>query len=292
MDVIIKQYVWRENMKRIWITGATGHVGSALTQILDEVEYELFLTDKDVDVTKIEDVVQFCKINRPDVIINCASLTGVSVCKENTDEAYKVNAIGVRNIALAANEINAKVIHLSTDDVFGETQEKVMVEFDTPNPTTVYGKSKLAGEKMLTEMMNRFVIIRSSWVYGIGRDYVSTVLEAVKEGKDLVAAQDAFASPTSAEELAKVICYFIEHDEFGIYHAVCQGVCSRYEYANAILDYSGNTGKINVTKASAKDIKSSGVILDNMMLRLSGLAMPGNWKDVLKDYIMRTGGEE
>lgn len=279
-------------MKRIWITGAQGHVGSALTQILDEVEYELFLTDKDVDVTKIEDVVQFCKLNRPDVVINCASVTGFTACQENADDAYKVNALGVRNIALAANEINAKVIHLSTDDVFGDTNTKAMVEFDTPTPTTVYGKSKLAGEKMLTELMNRFVIIRSSWVYGIGRDYVSTVIEAIKTGKDLVAAEDAFASPTSAQELAKVICYFIEHDEFGIYHAVCQGVCSRYEFAKAILEFSGNTGKINVEKASAVDLKSRGVILDNMMLRLSGLEQPGEWKKVLKDYMERTGGDE
>lgn len=279
-------------MKRIWITGAQGHVGSALTQILDEVEYELFLTDKDVDVTIIDEVVQFCKINRPDVIINCASLTGLAECSANSDEAYKVNALGVRNIALAANEINAKVILLSTDDVFGETGRKAMVEFDTPVPTTVYGKSKYAGEKMLTELMNRFVIIRSSWVYGIGRDYVSTVLDAVKNNEELVAAEDAYASPTSAAELAKVICYFIEHDEFGIYHAVCQGVCSRYEFANAILELSGNSGKIPVTKALSADIHSSGVVLDNMMLRLSGLAQPGNWKDVLKEYIDTTGGDE
>lgn len=279
-------------MKRIWITGAQGHVGSALTQLLDEVEYELFLTDKDVDVTSIEEVVQFCKINRPDVIINCASLTGFDACNENVDEAYKVNALGVRNIALAANEINAKVIHLSTDDVFGETGKKAMVEFDSPSPVTIYGKSKLAGEQLLTELMNRFVIIRSSWVYGIGRDYVSTVLDAVKTGAELCAAEDAYASPTSAEELAKVICYFIEHDEFGIYHAVCQGVCSRYEFANAILEYSGNLGKISLTKAQADDIHSSGVILDNMMLRLSGLHQPADWREVLKEYMERTGGDE
>lgn len=279
-------------MKRIWITGAQGHVGSALTKLLDEVEYELFLTDKDVDVTNIEDVVQFCRINRPDVIINCASVTGIMICDENPDEAYKVNALGVRNVALAANEINAKVIHLSTDDVFGNTGTRAMVEFDAPNPITVYGKSKLAGEQLLTELMNRFVIIRSSWVYGIGRDYVSTVLEAAKTGAELCAADDAYASPTSAEELAKVICHFIEHDEFGIYHAVCQGVCSRYEFAKAILEYSQNEEKIYVTKVQAADIHSNGVILDNMMLRLSGLSQPGNWRKVLKEYMERTGGDE
>lgn len=279
-------------MKRIWITGASGHVGSALVELLDEVVYELFLTDKDVDVTRIEDVLQFCKINRPDVIINCASLTGLEACQADPDTAYQVNALGVRNVALAANEINAKVIHLSTDDVFASCGQKARVEFDEPDARSVYGKSKLAGEKMLTQMTNRFVIIRSSWVYGIGKDYVSSVLEAVKTGSEIVADEDAFASPTSAEELAKVICDFIEKDEFGIYHAVCQGVCSRYEFVNAILEYSGNTGKVKVTASKAEDAKNRGVVLDNMMLRLSGLNQPGDWREVLKDYIARTGGDE
>lgn len=279
-------------MKRIWITGAQGHVGSALVELLDEVEYELFLTDQDVDVTQIDEVVQFCKINRPDVIINCASVTGLEACQENPDQAYKVNALGVRNIALAANEINAKVIHLSTDDVFSSCGKRARVEFDTPDPKSVYGKSKLAGEKLLTELMNRFVIIRSSWVYGIGTDYVSSTLECVKNGKEILAASDAFASPTSAKELAKVICYFIEKDEFGIYHAVCQGVCSRYEFVNAILEYANLTGKVLVTPIHAEDEKNRGVVLDNMMLRLSGLTQPGDWREVLKEYIQTTGGEE
>lgn len=279
-------------MKRIWITGAAGHVGSALVELLDEVEYELFLTDKDVDVTDIEEVVHFAKFNRPDVIINCASLTGLEECAADPDEAYKVNTLGVRNIAHAANEINAKVIHMSTDDVFANRGAAPLNEFDTPNPRSVYGKSKLAGEKMLTELMNRFVIIRSSWVYGIGKDYVSSVLESVKNGQEFYAGQDAFASPTSAGELAKVICHFIEKDEFGIYHAVCQGVCSRYEFVQTILEYSGNTGKIEVVPIQVEDENNRSVVLDNMMLRLSGLEQPGDWKEVLKDYINRTGGDE
>ena len=106
-------------MKKIWITGAEGHIGTALIDLLEGVEYQLLPTDiNEVDITKIDEVTQFVHVNRPDVVINCAGLTDVQECENNVDEAYRVNAIGVRNVALAANEVNAKVIQISTDDVF------------------------------------------------------------------------------------------------------------------------------------------------------------------------------
>ena len=106
-------------MKKIWITGAEGHIGTALLDLLEGVEYQLLPTDiEEVDITKIDEVTQFVHVNRPDVVINCAGLTDVQECENNVDEAYRVNAIGVRNVALAANEVNAKVIQISTGDVF------------------------------------------------------------------------------------------------------------------------------------------------------------------------------
>ena len=106
-------------MKKIWITGAEGHIGTALLELLEGVEYQLLPTDiHEVDITKIDEVTQFVYVNRPDVIINCAGMTDVAECEKNIDEAYRVNAIGVRNVALAANDIDAKVIQISTDDVF------------------------------------------------------------------------------------------------------------------------------------------------------------------------------
>jgi dTDP-4-dehydrorhamnose reductase len=272
-------------MKRIWITGASGHVGSVLPGLLKKTEYEMFLTDMDVDVTDIDQVVSFVRTTRPDVVINCASMTSVTECEKNPDEAYRVNAIGVRNIALAANEINAKVIHLSTDDVFGTAGKRSYVEFDTPNPANVYGKSKLAGEQLLSQLMNRFVIIRSSWVYGIGRDFVNSVLAAVKDNSSIYAAKDIYSSPTSTSELVKVMRYFVDRDEYGIYHAVCRGACSRYEFVNAILEYSGNAGKIQVVPVTADDDHiGGGAVLDNMMLRITGLEQPKEWREALQEY--------
>ena len=266
-------------MKKVWITGAEGHIGSALTDLLDCTKYQLLTTDiNEVDITKLDEVQSYMRVNRPDVVINCASLTDVAYCAENRDEAYRVNAIGVRNIALAANDVHAKVIQMSTDDV---------------HPKTVYGKSKEAGEKFLTQLLNRFVIIRSSWIYGIGKDFVDEVLSNVGKIDVMEVPNNRYAVPTSAKELAKVIVYFIEHDAFGLYHVVCQGSCSRYEFAKAILEYAGKADQMEIVPVLSKDeSRPAYSVLDNMMLRLTGMDEPKEWRVALKEYLDETGGIE
>lgn len=281
-------------MKRIWITGADGHIGSALTKLLDSKKYYLCLTDlSDCDITDIDQVKQFVRINHPDVVVNCAGYTDVQECEANSDMAYKVNAIGVRNIALAANSIHAKVIQMSTDDVFGLDADSPYNEFDDIHPITVYGKSKAAGERMLSQFSDRFVIIRSSWIYGIGRDFVNTVLDAAEKGGTLEVPNNRYASPTSASELARVITHFIEHDEYGIYHVVCPGGCSRYEFAKAILEDSGKKDRLELSPILSDNTNRPAYsVLDNLMLRLSGIEEPLDWRTALKNYMSETGGNE
>ena len=281
-------------MKKIWITGAEGHIGTALLDLLEGVEYQLLPTDiEEVDITKIDEVTQFVHVNRPDVVINCAGLTDVQECENNVDEAYRVNAIGVRNVALAANEVNAKVIQISTDDVFDKESRVPYNEFDNVHPRTIYGKSKEAGEKILTQLLNRFVIIRSSWIYGIGRDFVDEVLRNVGQGKTMEVPNNQYAAPTSAKELAKVIRYFIDNEEYGLYHVVCPGSCSRYEFARTILEYSGKAGELDLYPVVIEDsARPTYSVLDNMMLRLTGIEEPKDWKAALKDYLAETGGLE
>lgn len=281
-------------MKKIWITGAEGHIGTALLDLLEGVEYQLLPTDiKEVDITKIDEVTQFVHVNRPDVVINCAGLTDVQECENNVDEAYRVNAIGVRNVALAANEVNAKVIQISTDDVFDKESRIPYNEFDNVHPRTIYGKSKEAGEKILTQLLNRFVIIRSSWIYGIGRDFVDEVLRNVGQGKTMEVPNNQYAAPTSAKELAKVIRYFIDNEEYGLYHVVCPGSCSRYEFARTILEYSGKAGELDLYPVVIEDsARPTYSVLDNMMLRLTGIEEPKDWKAALKEYLDETGGLE
>ena len=281
-------------MKKIWITGAEGHIGTALIDLLEGVEYQLLPTDiNEVDITKIDEVSQFVHVNRPDVVINCAGLTDVQECENNVDEAYRVNAIGVRNVALAANEVNAKVIQISTDDVFDKESRIPYNEFDNVHPRTIYGKSKEAGEKILTQLLNRFVIIRSSWIYGIGRDFVDEVLRNVGQGKTMEVPNNQYAAPTSAKELAKVIRYFIDNEEYGLYHVVCPGSCSRYEFARTILEYSGKAGELDLYPVVIEDsARPTYSVLDNMMLRLTGIEEPKEWKTALKEYLDETGGME
>lgn len=281
-------------MKKIWITGAEGHIGTALIDLLEGVEYQLLPTDiNEVDITKIDEVTQFVHVNRPDVVINCAGLTDVQECENNVDEAYRVNAIGVRNVALAANEVNAKVIQISTDDVFDKESRIPYNEFDNVHPRTIYGKSKEAGEKILTQLLNRFVIIRSSWIYGIGRDFVDEVLRNVGQGKTMEVPNNQYAAPTSAKELAKVIRYFIDNEEYGLYHVVCPGSCSRYEFARTILEYSGKAGELDLYPVVIEDsARPTYSVLDNMMIRLTGIEEPKEWKTALKEYLDETGGME
>ena len=274
-------------MKKIWITGAEGHIGTALLDLLEGVEYQLLPTDiEEVDITKIDEVTQFVHVNRPDVVINCAGLTDVQECENNVDEAYRVNAIGVRNVALAANEVNAKVIQISTDDVFDKESRVPYNEFDNVHPRTIYGKSKEAGEKILTQLLNRFVIIRSSWIYGIGRDFVDEVLRNVGQGKTMEVPNNQYAAPTSAKELAKVIRYFIDNEEYGLYHVVCPGSCSRYEFARTILSLTGKTGELKLYPVVKEDAaRPTYSVLDNMILRLTGIEEPQDWKTALKEYL-------
>lgn len=276
-------------MKKIWISGANGHVGQALKTILEPENYELLLTDKEeVDITVQEDVHQYMKLMRPDVLINCSGLTNLEECIENEDEAYHVNAIGARNLAAEAHNMNCKMIQLSTDDVFDCKEEQPINEFVIPSPTSVYGKSKYAGERFITSLNEHYVIIRSSWVYGTGHDYVDDVLTAVQKNTPIEASVNEFASPTSALELAKTIIFFIDHDYFGIYHCVCKGSCSRYEFAKEILRNINSDLEV-IPNHSKQAHRSHYSVLDNMMLRLDGIGQPCDWKEALQHYLTHGG---
>ena len=211
-------------MEKIWIAGAKGHVGSALCDLLDCRHYEILPTDlEEVDITDRESVSNYVRVSRPDVLINCVGFGDIASCEAQPDKAYQVNTVGARNLAVQAQAIGAKLIHLSTDDVFSHHARQPYNEFEIPTPSTIYGKSKLAGERFVQNLCTRHVIVRSSWVYGIGRDFVNTILEAANNPSvtSMEVAENEFASPTSATELAKVIEQLIDNDCLGIYHAVC-----------------------------------------------------------------------
>lgn len=274
-------------MKKIWITGAKGHTGNALTHLLEGSQYEILATDiEETDITTLEAVRSFCQKNRPDTIINCAGLTDLQSCEKDPDRAYLVNALGARNLAQEARAVDARLIQLSTDDVFGMDGNTPYNEFDPLTPRSIYGKSKAAGEQLVRDLMHRHIIVRSSWVYGLGKDFVNDILNAVKNGGILHVASNQFSSPTSARELARAIVNLIEHDVYGTYHAVCRGFCSRYEYARAILELTGQTDQLTVEPFIDESLtRPRYSVLDNMMLRISGMEEPKEWREALSEYL-------
>lgn len=282
-------------MEKIWIAGAKGHVGAALCNLLDHVAYEILPTDlEEVDITDRDAVAQFVRLHRPGIIINCVGFGDVHACEQDPDMAFRVNALGARNLAAQAQSTGAKLIHLSTDDVFSQHADQPYNEFDPPAPTTVYGHSKLAGEQFVQSLCTRYVIVRSSWVYGIGQDFVNTVLGAAQDPNCpwLMVPTDRLASPTSATELARIIEQFLDNECLGIYHAVCQGHCSRFDFAQEILRCAGMQDKLELRPTRSHEHGASYSVLDNMMLRLERLEQPCDWRQALAAYIRETGGME
>lgn len=277
-------------MIKVWIAGSNGQIGHALNEVLDPLEIEVLNTDKDeLDITDTEEVLNFGIVNRPDVIINCTGVTDTKLCEEEPELAYRVNALGARNLSIVARKNGAKMVQLSTDDVFDGKSKKPYTEFDDTNPLTVYGASKRAGENYVKEFTHKHFIIRSNWVYGHqGNNFVNRVLEAADKGISLSVASDQFGSPTSAKDLARMIIYLIGTNEYGTYHVTCSGVCNRYEFAQEVLRLAGKNITLKSVPTEQSDLSSVRppyAVLDNFILRIIEVYDMPDWKESLKAYM-------
>ena len=276
-------------MLKVWIAGANGQIGRALNDVLDPMQIETLNTDLDeLDITDTDEVINFGSINRPDVIINCTGITDTDECEKNPEHAYRVNALGARNLSIVARKCGAKIVQLSTDDVFDGKSKKPYTEFDDTNPLTVYGRSKRAGENYVKEFTHKHFILRSNWVYGNGNNFVNRVLHAADTKDELLIASDQFGSPTSAKDLARIILYLIKTNEYGTYHATCQGVCNRYEFAQEVLKLAGKRITLRPVVTSESDLSSARpayAVLDNFILRIINVYEMPDWRASLKEYM-------
>lgn len=277
-------------MIKVWIAGSNGQIGHALNKVLDPLEIEVLNTDKDeLDITDTEEVLNFGIVNRPDVIINCTGVTDTKLCEEEPELAYRVNALGARNLSIVARKNGAKMVQLSTDDVFDGKSKKPYTEFDDTNPLTVYGASKRAGENYVKEFTHKHFIIRSNWVYGkYGHNFVNQVLEAAEKGNTLSVAADQFGSPTSAKDLARMILYLINTNEYGTYHVTCSGVCNRHEFAQEILRLSGKKIELKAVPTEQSDlsaVRPPYAVLDNFILRIIDMYDMPDWKESLEEFM-------
>ncbi|MGN0299382.1 MAG: dTDP-4-dehydrorhamnose reductase [Lachnospiraceae bacterium] len=274
----------------IWIVGGKGRIGKALCNRLETLKYKTLETDVDVDVTDMDMVMNFININRPNVVINCTGLTDPTECEQNRVKAYQVNALGARNLAVASRKVNAKLIQMSTDDVFAGNERIALNEFHIPTPLTVYGKSKLAGEQFVKELNPKHLIIRSSWVYSPeGNDFISKVIEAGRNHTPLSVVADQFSTPTNVSLLAEMIEQLLDANEYGIYHASCRGVCSRIEFAQHIFNVMGfDTSIIQPIFYQGDDntlLRPRYTVLENLMLEMTELFEMPDWKDELTLFL-------
>lgn len=286
-------------MKKVLVTGCNGQLGRAIqkeyagdvTFILTDVAEGEGITS--LDITDIDAVMSLVLNEKPDVIINCAALTNVDGCEKMWDLAYKINAIGPRNLAIAATAVGAKLVHVSTDYVFAGTERTPRTEFDTPDPISAYGKTKLEGEQFVRQFAEKFFILRTAWLYGDGKNFVKTMVRVAKTHDEVSVVCDQFGSPTSAVELAKMIHFLEGTDNYGIFHATCEGETNWADFTEAFYAKLGITAKVNhitseeyarMNPEAAKRPAYSN--LDNYMLRLTTdqFAM-ANWEDALDIYL-------
>lgn len=280
-------------MQKIWICGAKGQIGRAINEVIDKLEYKILDTDiDDLDITDTDEVLRFGEMNRPDVIINCAGLTDLQECEKDLAKAFKTNALGARNLSIVARKVEAKLVHISTDDVFDGKSQKPYTEFDETHPKTAYGKSKLAGERYVKEFTYKHFIIRSTWVYGLGNNFINQLLEKVEQEENLSIAGDQFGSPTSAKELARFILHLIQTNEYGTYHATNSGVCSRFEFASEILRLTGKQVEMKPVVTHMSDFsreRPAFSVLDNFIMTMTPVYDFPNWKESLKEYMEERG---
>ncbi len=274
----------------ILITGGKGQLGiEIIRQLRDNKLYSLIETDvHNLDITNQKQVLELVRSKKPDVIINCAAFTNVDGCETNEEEAFKVNAIGARNLSAAAFDIGAKMVQVSTDYVFDGTGEAPKREYNRTNPKSVYGSSKELGEVIVRQTNPRHFILRTAWLYGEGNNFVRTMLKLAEEKNELNVVNDQFGSPTSTVDLAKCIINLINTESYGTYHATCEGQCSWYDFARKIFELKGINIKVNPITSEELDRpapRPKYSVLDNFMLKLVGLNSFRHWEEAIKEYL-------
>ena len=276
-------------MKKILVTGCNGQLGRAINEVYKNEQAELINTDvEDLDITSITDVIGFISERKPDVIINCAAHTNVNACETQWDLAYKINAIGPRNLSIAAAKTGAKLIHVSTDYVFDGTAVEPYNEFSRVVPLGAYGKTKLAGEEFVKQFADKFFIVRTAWLYGDGKNFVKTMLTLAETQDEVSVVEDQIGSPTSAMELARMIKFIEPTENYGVFHGTCEGFCSWADFTEEIFRLAGLSTRVKhiTTEEYPTPAKRPAYsVLDNYMLRLTTDYKFAEWKDALKEYM-------
>lgn len=276
---------------KVLVTGVTGQLGYDVVQELQlrhipvsgVSSAELPLTDAAA--------MRACVLRyRPDAIIHCAAYTAVDQAEDEKEKCMAVNATGTRELAKICAEIGAKMIYISTDYVFQGTGEEFYEVDAEKAPCNVYGASKLAGEQAVMEELERYFIVRISWVFGInGKNFIKTMLKLAETHDKLTVVDDQVGSPTYTRDLAVLLADMVQTDKYGVYHATNEGVCSWAEFATEIFRQAGEDVEVTPVPSSAYPTKATrphNSRLSKAALDVAGLAHLPTWQDAIGRYLI------
>lgn len=293
---------------KILITGAKGQLGRELAVCLERGKTELGVPDilkeknevtlTDIDECDIADMAAlraFVGEGRFDVIFNCAAYTNVNGCETNLETAMRANALGPRNLAVLANEMGAKLIHVSTDYVFAGDGTVPYREYDLKNPQSVYGKSKHLGEEYVMALAGKYFIVRTAWLYGYyGGNFVKTMLRIAREKGACRVVADQRGNPTNAADLAHHLLKLATTEEYGVYHGTGNGECSWFEFTQKIVALAGIDATVSpcTTEEFPSPAKRPAYSsLDNLMLRSTVGDEFRPWEDALAAFLANGGDQ-
>ena len=277
-------------MKKLALVGARGMLG---TDLLSRVKgtFECYPVDiEELDITDREKVLRWIQEIRPEVLINVAAYTDVDGCETHQELAQKVNGEAAGYLAEGCALAGIRMIHISTDFVFDGSKEGPYTEEDVPNPLSVYGSSKLSGEKRIAEHLEQFLIVRTSWLYGIqGKNFVEAILKQAEIKDRLQVVHDQVGSPTYVPDLSQALLNLLTVDSTGIVHVSNSGSCSWFEFSKKILELSGK-GDVAVDPIPSSKINrpaprpANSVLSCERYFRITGERIR-NWEEGLKDYL-------
>lgn len=279
---------------KVLVTGVKGQLGYDVCKELSRRGIEQIGVDReDFDITDRASTHRFIKEYCPDVVVHCSAWTAVDAAEDVPEQVAAVNIEGPRNIAQVCKEINAKMVYISTDYVFPGDGEAFYEVDDSTGPSSVYGKTKLGGELVVKELLDKYFIVRISWVFGInGNNFVKTMLRLAETRDELGVVCDQIGSPTYTADLAPLLCDMIETEKYGTYHATNEGLCSWAEFAEEIFHLAGKEVKVNHILTKDYPVKAKRPLNSRLskdcLERASFQRMP-EWRDALKRYLKEIG---
>jgi dTDP-4-dehydrorhamnose reductase len=281
---------------KITVIGANGQLGSDVVKAFALAGDEVFsLTHADIDLASMDSVAAHMQEIRPEVVVNTAAMHHVENCEKDPALAFAVNGIGARNLAIAAKQSKATLIHVSTDYVFDGIKRSPYDEGDSPNPLNVYGNTKLAGEYFVRSTTDQHFVVRTSAIYGKspcrakgGLNFIEMMLKLARERGEVRVVDSEFVTPTSTAEIAKQIVALSRSGAYGLYHATAEGSCSWHEFAKEIFALTNTPVKLHVAgpdEFPAKVPRPKYSVLENSELKRRGLNVFRPWREGLREYL-------